>query len=148
MTLATIATRIAGAAAMMENKPTMRTCSRAAARPVRRACTTCHTSRTITPSSSSTVAAFTSSSVTTTLWVGGIGVKSARTMKVTKADSSARPTAIGPSIRVSPRLAGGATSAVSALAACSTLMDPCQRMAERWRLRKNGREEGIGPPRH
>ncbi len=145
MTLATIATRIAGAAAMMENKPTMRTCSRAAARPVRRACTTCQTSRTITPSSSSTAAAFTKSSVTTTLWVGGIGVKSARTIKVTKAESSARPTAIGPSSRASPRFVGGATSAASALAACSALMDPCQRMARRLAAPEEWARRGIGP---
>ena len=104
MTLATIATRIAGAAAMTENSPTIRMCSRAPARPLRRACMTSHTSRTMMPSSSSTVAAFTRSSVTTTLWVGAIGVRSARTTKVTKADSSASTTASGPSTRVSAAL--------------------------------------------
>ena len=38
--LATTATRIAGTAAITANRPTMRTCSRAPARPRRRACTT------------------------------------------------------------------------------------------------------------
>src|SRR5262249_242992 len=78
------------------------------------------------PSSSTTVAAFTSSSVTTTLWVGETGVRSARTMKVTKADSSARPTTIGPTMRDSPRFAGAPASAASAVAACATGIGPCE----------------------
>ena len=86
-----MATRMAGTAAMMANRPTMRTCSREPARPARRACTINQTSRTMMPSSSSTVTAFTSSSVTTTSWVGEIGVKSARTMKVMKADKQRKP---------------------------------------------------------
>ena len=45
VTLATMATRIAGTAAMTENRPTMRTCSLAPARPRRRAWTICQTSR-------------------------------------------------------------------------------------------------------
>ena len=106
VTLATIATRIAGTAAMTENRATMRTCSRAAARPRRRACTTCQTSRAMTPSSRSTVSALISSSVTTTWWVGAIGVRPASTTKVTKADSSASPTAIGPSTRIARFAAG------------------------------------------
>ena len=96
VTLATTATRIAGTAAITENSATMRTCSRAAARPRRRACTTSQTSRAMTPSSRNTVSALISSSVTTTSWVGAIGVRSASTTKVTKADSSASPAAIGP----------------------------------------------------
>ena len=66
VTLATIATRIAGTAATMENS---RRCAHAVAPrrgPLRRACTTCQTSRVMMPISSSTVAALASSSVTTT----------------------------------------------------------------------------------
>src|SRR5262245_2275088 len=77
-------------------------------------------------SSNSIVVAFASSSVTTTLCVGESGVKSARTMNVTNADSSANPTVIGPRMRLSPRLAGALASAVSAVAACSTLICPCR----------------------
>ena len=123
VTLATMATRIAGAAAMMENRPTMRTCRRAPARPERRAAMICQTSRAMMPSSSSTVTALASSSVTTTPWVGASGVRSARTMKVRNADSSARMTVSAPKMRVSPRFAGGPDSAVSAVG-CSTLMNP------------------------
>ena len=110
VTLATIATRIAGTAAMMVNRPTVRTCSLAPARPLRRACTTCQTSRTMTASSSTTVAAFTNSRLTTTLCVGKSGVRSASTTKVAKADNKASPTAIGPRMRVSPRAAGALAS--------------------------------------
>ncbi len=70
VTLATTATRIAGTAAITANRPTIRTCSRAAARPRRRACTTSQTSRAMMPSSRNTVSALISSSVTTTA-VGG-----------------------------------------------------------------------------
>ena len=83
VTLATTATRIAGTAAITANRPTMRTCSRAAARPRRRACTTSQTSRAMMPTSRKTVSALISSSVTTTSWVGAIGVRSASTTKVT-----------------------------------------------------------------
>ena len=57
VTLATIATSTAGSTAMMENRLTIWMCSRAAARPRRRACTTCQTSRTMMPTSSRMVAA-------------------------------------------------------------------------------------------
>ena len=57
VTLATIATSTAGSTAMMENRPTIWTCSRAAARPRRRACMTCQTSRTMMPTKSRMVAA-------------------------------------------------------------------------------------------
>ena len=57
VTLATIATSTAGNTAMTENRLTIWTCSRAAARPRRRAWITCQTSRTMIPTSSRMVAA-------------------------------------------------------------------------------------------
>ena len=55
---------------MTENSATMRTWSRAAARPRRLACTTPQTSRAITTVSKKTVTALVRRSVTTTSWVG------------------------------------------------------------------------------
>ena len=70
--LATIATRMVGTAAMIENKPTMRTCSRAPARPRRRACTMQADLAADDRDQHDTVSAVEpSKSVTTTLWVGG-----------------------------------------------------------------------------
>ena len=86
VTLATTATRMAGRAAMIENRATIWTWSRAAALPRRRAWTMFQTSRPMMPSSNSTASAFTPSSVTTTSWVGLIGVRPARTTKVANAD--------------------------------------------------------------
>src|SRR6185437_1620833 len=51
-------------------------------------------------------------------------------MKVRNADNRATPTASGPSSLIPLRLAAGATRAASALAACSTLIEPCQRMVK------------------
>jgi len=72
----------------------MRTCSRAPARPRRRACTTRHTSRVMIPRRNRTVKALTKSNVSTTSWVGRIGVKFASTMKVASADNSGERDAI------------------------------------------------------
>ena len=55
--LATIATSTVGTAATTENSPMMRTCSRAPARPWRRACMMFQTSRPMTPISSSAASA-------------------------------------------------------------------------------------------
>ena len=63
---ATIATRIAGAAAMKENKPTIRMWSRAPAVPTRLACRICQISSPMTQSSSRPVTALIRRSVTTT----------------------------------------------------------------------------------
>ncbi len=95
MTLATIETSTAGSTAITENRLTIWTCSRAAARPRRLACTTCHSSRKMISTSSSTVAALIIRKVTTTCRVGAIGVSPVKTTKVRNADSSARPTAKG-----------------------------------------------------
>ena len=57
VTLATIDTSTAGSTAITENRLTIWTCSRAAARPRRRAWTTCQTSRTMITTSSRMVAA-------------------------------------------------------------------------------------------
>src|ERR1041385_4255830 len=70
------------------------------------------------PTSRKTVAALIRSSVTTTAWVGVIGVRSARTTKVAKADSIASAAASGPSTRTARLVAGAATSAG---VVCSTL---------------------------
>ena len=97
VTLATIATSTAGNTAMTENRLTIWTCSLAAARPRRRACITCQTSRTMMPTSSRMVAALISMKETTTVRVGSIRVRPVSTTKVRKADSKARPTANGAS---------------------------------------------------
>src|SRR5262245_51345406 len=102
---------------MTENKATMRTCSREAARPRRRACTMPHTSRAMTATSRSTVAAFVSSSVTTTSCVGGIGVRPASTTKVTSAESSASATATTPSARGIHPDVGAAAAFISSVVA-------------------------------
>ena len=97
VTLATIATSTAGNTAMTENRLTIWTCSLAAARPRRRACITCQTSRTMMPTSTRMVAPLISMKETTTSRVGSIRVRPVSTTKVRKADSSARPTANGAS---------------------------------------------------
>ncbi len=97
VTLATIATSTAGNTAMTENRLTIWTCSLAAARPRRRACTTCQTSRTMMPTSTRMVAPLISMKETTTSRVGSIGVRPVSTTKVRNADNSARPTANGAS---------------------------------------------------
>ncbi len=118
-----MATRTAGTAAMTENRATMRTCSRAAARPRRRAWTTPQTSRAMTTTRRNTVTALARRSVTTTSCVGGIGVRPASTTKVTRADSKATATAAKPSARGS-HPGGGAAAGVtsSAVAAWPTLV--------------------------
>ena len=120
---------------------------RAAARPLRRACTTCHTSRRMMLSSSSTVTAFTSNSVTTTLCVGEIGVRSARTMKVMKAESRAKPTTTGPTVRDSLGFAGAAPIVASAVAACSTVINPRRKRTGSNRPIWTRTPKGSGPPR-
>ena len=57
--------------------------------------------------------ALTSRSVTTTSWVGAIGVRPASTTKVTRADSSARATAKKPSSRTQPPGAGDVAADMS-----------------------------------
>ncbi len=118
MTLATSATRIAGTAAITANRLTIWTCSLAAARPRRRACTTSHTSWAMMPTSRNTVSALMRRSVTTTECVGAIGVRSASTTKVAKADSIASAAASGPSTRTARLVAG---AAISVGVVCSTL---------------------------
>jgi len=119
VTLATTATAITGTAAMMENKATMRTCNRAAARPRRLACTTPHSSRAMTRTRRKTVTALASSNVTTTSCVGAIGVRPASTTKVRTADSSASATAARPSARESHPDAGAAAAVASSVVAAS-----------------------------
>ena len=82
VTLATTATRIAGTAAITENRPTIWTCSRAAALPRRRACTICQTSRPMMPSSNRTASALTPSRRDDDVVGRVIGVRPARTRKV------------------------------------------------------------------
>ena len=95
VTLATIATSTAGNTAMTENRLTIWTCSLAAARPRRRACSTCQTSRPMMPTSTRMIAALIRMKQRTTCEVGAIGVSPVSTTKVRKADSRARPTANG-----------------------------------------------------
>ena len=97
VTLATTATRIAGTAATTENSATMRTCSRAAARPRRRACTTCPDLAADDAEQQQHGQRVDQQQRDDDLVGRRIGVRSASTTKVTAADSSARPTAIGPS---------------------------------------------------
>src|SRR5450432_4598195 len=97
VTLATIETSTAGSSAITENRLTICTCSRAAARPRRRACTICQTSRKMMPTRSRMVAASISRNVLTTSGVGSIGVRPVRTTKVRNADNSAVATANGAS---------------------------------------------------
>ena len=75
------------------------------------------------------------SSVTTTSWVGAIGVSPASTTKVTSAESSARATAVRPSERASHPEAGAAAALTSsAVAAWPTL------------VMKSSRPNGIAYP--
>ena len=66
--------------------------------------------------------ALTSSSVSTTSWVGRIGVKFASTTNVASADNSASATAISPMSRASPPGVGVAAVASSAVTAWPTLV--------------------------
>src|SRR6185312_8963020 len=77
----------------------------------------------MTPSNRRPVAAFTRSSVTTTVWVGMIGVRPANTRKVMTAESMASTTSAGPTMRTLPRRSFGSLTRVSALTACSMLME-------------------------
>ena len=115
----------------------MRTCRREAARPRRRACSTRHSSRPISASSSSTVTMLTARRVTTTSWVGAIGVSPASTTKVTSAESTASATATMPSSRTQPPGAGvAAADTSSALAVWPTLvMQTRLARPERWHVR-------------
>src|ERR1700742_2569866 len=122
VTLATIATSTAGSTAMTENRLTICTCRRAAARPRRLACTICQTSRTIMPTSSRMVAALTSRKVRTTCRVGSIGVRPVSTTKVSKADSSAITTANGGSQRRTEKLLGSVSDGSNGAADVSALV--------------------------
>src|SRR5579883_22153 len=123
VTLATTATRIAGAAATTENRATIRTCSRDAARPRRRACTMRHTSYALTATRKPMVIALASRRARTTLSVSGIGVRSASTMKVAKADKSASATAPKPRLRArKPAGGAAATVTISAVVAWPTVV--------------------------
>jgi hypothetical protein len=106
VTVATIATRMVGTAAMIANRPTMRTCSRDPARPWRRACTICMISRVMMATSNNAASPLIPSRLTTTLWVGGSGVRPDKTRKVASADSSAAPTAMNPIARHGRRRGG------------------------------------------
>src|SRR4029077_1046585 len=82
----------------------------------------------ITPRRINTVTALIASNVTTTRWVGEMGVRSASTTKVAKADSKASPAAIGPRTRTARAPAGAAVAVRSAASDGSMLvtlaMDP------------------------
>ena len=82
VTLATTATRIAGVAATMLNRATIRMCRRAAARPRRRASTSPPISQPMTRMRSATSTPLTMRTVKTTVWVGAIGVRPIRTKNV------------------------------------------------------------------
>src|SRR5215216_1078154 len=120
--LATTASRMAGTAAMTENRPTIRTWSRAPAWPRRRARMTCQTSRAISPSSTRTVTALTSRIGITTSLVGSTGVRLLKMRKVTSAESSATATVTGPSTPLANLRTGPAGAAASATATSSTLV--------------------------
>ena len=124
VTLATIDTSTAGSTAMTENRLTICTCSRAAARPRRRACTICQTSRTMMPTRSRMVAALISRKDRTTSRVGSIGVRPVSTTKVRKADSSAMPTANGASSRRSGQPLRSASDGSKGAAEVSALVIP------------------------
>src|SRR6185437_7782943 len=99
VTLATIETITAGSTAITENRPTIWTCSRAAARPRRLACTIWTISRTMIPTRSRMGTPVIIRKERTTWRVGSIGVSPVSTTKVRKADNSAIPTANGASHR-------------------------------------------------
>src|SRR5450432_1525798 len=122
VTLATIATTTAGNTAMTENRLTIWTCSLAAARPRRRACTTCQSSRIMMPTSSTMVAVLISRKETTTWGVGAIRVSPVSTTKVRKVDNSARPTANGASHRRKEDALGSANDGSNAGAEVSALV--------------------------
>ena len=125
VTLATTATSTAGSTAMTENRLTIWTCSRAAARPRRRACTTCQTSRTMMPTSSRMVAALISrKEMTTTCASARSGVRPVSTTKVRNADSSATPTANGASNRRRDQPLGSANDGSNDAAEVSALVIP------------------------
>ena len=122
VTLATIATSTAGSTAMIENRLTICTCSRAAARPRRLACTICQTSRTMIPTSSRMDAALTARKARTTARVGSSGVSPVSTTKVSKAESSAITTANGASQRRSEKLLRSASNGSNGAADVSALV--------------------------
>src|SRR5262245_21747718 len=115
--LATTAMRIAGTAAITENRATIRMCSRDPARPRRRAWNTRQNSQPMTATRNRIVTALTHRSVFTTPSVGRIGVRLASTRKVTMAERSASPTATSPAARAS-HPAGGAAEGNSVVEAC------------------------------
>ncbi len=106
VTLATIDTSTAGRTATKVNSATIWTCSRAAARPRLRACTTFQISRTMMATSIRMVPALIARKVFTTLSVARIGVSSVRITNVRQAESSAMPTANGTSSRRSDQPRG------------------------------------------
>src|SRR5882672_10109651 len=122
--LATIETSTAGSTAMTENRLTICTCSRAAARPRRRACTNCQTSRMMMPTRNRMVVALISRKELTTWVVGSNGVSPVTTTKVRKADSSARATANGASHFRKGHPLGSATDESNDAAVVSALVIP------------------------
>src|SRR5215475_3999154 len=111
--LATTAMRMAGTAAITENRATIRICSRDPARPRRRAWNTRQNSPPMTAIRNKIVRAFETRSTFTTASVGTTGVRLARTRKVTMAERSASPTATSPIRRTHPAV-GGAVKGNSA----------------------------------
>src|SRR5882724_680618 len=135
--LATTAMRIAGTAAITENRTTIRMCSRDPARPWRRAWKTRQNSPAITAIRNRIVPALAHRSARTTPSVGKTGVRLENTRKVSMAERSASPTATNPIARIHPA-AGGAAEGNSAAEACVTsamkdyvrcgTLDTCQRL--------------------
>src|SRR5947207_14378194 len=99
-------------------------------------------------SSSKTVTALTSRSVSTTSWVGRIGVRFASTRKVTSADNSASATATTPRMRASRPGAGAAAVASSAVAAWPTFVMYSERPVRNHReaARHTLNERAPSPP--
>src|ERR1700687_113810 len=97
-------------------------CSLAAARPRRRACITCQTSRAMMPTSTNMVAALIRMKERTTSRVGSIRVSPVSTTKVRQADNSATPTANGATNRQRDRPLDSANDGANDAAEVSALV--------------------------
>src|SRR5579862_7213793 len=106
VTVAMTAVTRAGIAATSENSATTRLCSRAPARPARRAAMTLRASRPISTSSVRMMSALPAKIAITTVGVGITGVNPAKTMNVATARSRAAPTASGPKRPAAPPSSG------------------------------------------
>ncbi len=96
VTVAMTATRIAGSAAMKLNRPTIRTCSPAAAAPALRARISTAASKMTITISARISSAFSTKTPMTTSCTGAIGVAPDSTRKVSSAETRARTTMIPP----------------------------------------------------